>query len=278
MKALFILTAFFSLFTLNPAQEIDMFVNRGYVDGFLYNGMKGNPKSVEIINFTIAENHQVTDDKTTIKNTYDEKGRHSTSTLYSDSTSYSAFFYDDNDRVIKFSMDHSVEVFDYNKEGQIVESLLHFHSDSREEFKTYTYNLKDNEITILKTNADSVHSETLLRFKENNKIIEVTTYSREANELIPILKEQFDKNKNRISVSFYDQNSNIYTSNFYYYNEKGDVEKMEVIRFNDGLEVLKDVIHVNLVYDQFGNKIKEEQTWNGNLINYLEYHIEYYGE
>lgn len=276
MRLLFLLTAFFCFISINQAQTIDRFISRGYVDGFLDQNWKGNPKMVEIINFTLDENHQLTDEKTQIQNTYDEKRRHIKSTLIYDSTSEYNFEYDEKDRVVKFRMSNSEEVFSYNEKGQIIKSIRNSNSNKTTETKNYTYNSTDNELIISKNKGDSILSETLHKMIKKDSTIEVTTFELEMEELKPFQKVQFDKNEKRISISLYNTNSKVYTTYFYYYNKYEDVDKIKTRRFKDDGQILTEIVQIHYEYDTHGNKIKEEKTMNGILIDYTEYKIAYY--
>lgn len=275
MKALFILTAFLSLFTLSHAQKIDHFISRGYVDGFLSNGWKGNPKSVEIIDFTINQNHQLTDEIIRIKNTYDENERHISSILISDSTSESTFEYNEQNQLVKFSMPNSEEVFSYNDKGQVVESILTYNSDKLVEFKIYLYNSANTEAMLSKIKGNSIVSETLHKMEKKDSIIEVTTFNLEMEKLKPIQKAQFDKNEQIISLQLFDPNSKVYRTSFYTYNNNGDIDKIKIIGLKDDVEFSNEITEIHYEYDTHGNKIKEKKTINGILMDYTEYKIEY---
>ena len=276
MKELFFFTALFSFLTFTHAQTIDRFVSRGYVDGFLDNNWKGNPKSVELYNFILDENHQLTDEKIQIQNSYDEKGRHSKSTLIYDSTSEYNFEYDEKDRVVKFRMPNSEEVFSYNEKGQIIKSIRNSNSDKTTETKIYTYNSTDNELITSENKGDSILSETLHKMIKKDSTIEVTTFELKLDQLKPIQKVQFDKNEKRVSFSLLDKNSKVYTTHFYSYNKYEDVDKIKIRRFKDDGEILTEIVQIHYEYDTHGNKIKEEKTMNGILIDYTEYKITYY--
>lgn len=68
---------------LSIDQEIDSFVNKGYVETFLVKKIKGSPKSLETISFDIGENNKILDSGQIIIKTYFNPEGNQTKTILS---------------------------------------------------------------------------------------------------------------------------------------------------------------------------------------------------